>query len=244
MLVSLMSALPSAPVSEPRRHGLVGFAWEAALGIAAALTYFGVRNLTAGAADEAFANARRIARLEADLGLAWEGDLQDALLGSSELMTFFNWIYIWGHWPVIVTTAILLYRLRPERYLLLRNSIFLSGAIGFLFFALLPVAPPRLVDPALLDTVTLHSDSYRALQPPGLTNQYAAFPSLHFGWNLLVGVVVWGTARNTALRVLAVLGPVLMALAVVVTANHYVLDLVGGAVVVLLAFMIARRRSA
>jgi membrane-associated phospholipid phosphatase len=125
---------------------------------------------------------------------------------------------------------------------LLRNAMFLSGAIGFLFFALLPVAPPRLVDPSLVDTVTLHSESYRALQPPGLTNQYAAFPSLHFGWNLLVGVAVWGATRNTALRLLSIVGPAAMGAAVVLTANHFVLDLAGGAAVVLLALWVARRR--
>lgn len=196
-----------------------------------------------GAADEAVANARRLARLEERLGLAWEQGLQDALLGHASLVTLFNWIYIWAHWPVIITAAILLYRARPARYVLLRNAIFLSGAIGFVFFALLPVAPPRLVDPALLDTVTLHSNSYRALQPPGLTNQYAAFPSLHFGWNLLVGIVVFGATRSVPLRALAVLGPAAMALAVVVTANHYVLDLAGGMAVVLFALWVARRRQ-
>ena len=144
---------------------------------------------------------------------------------------------------MIITAAVLLYRARPARYLLLRNAIFISGAVGFAFFALLPVAPPRLVDPALLDTVTLHSNSYRALQPPGLTNQYAAFPSLHFGWNLLVGIVVLGATRSVLLRALAVLGPAAMALAVVVTANHYVLDLAGGMAVVLFALWVARRRQ-
>jgi membrane-associated phospholipid phosphatase len=119
--------------------------------------------------------------------------------------------------------------------------MFLSGAIGFLFFALLPVAPPRLVDPALIDTVTQQSSSYRALQPPGLTNQFAAFPSLHFGWNLLVGIAVWGATRSVPLRVLSVLGPAAMAAAVVVTANHYVLDLAGGAAVVLVALLVVRR---
>src|SRR3546814_20255066 len=53
---------------------------------------------------------------------------------------------------------------------------------------------------------------------------YAAFPSLHFGWNLLLGIVVFGATRSVPLRALAVLGPAAMALAVVVTANHYVLD--------------------
>jgi len=214
---------------------------EIALAAVAALTYFGVRNLTAGAADEAFSNADRLARLEERMHVAWELPLQDAVLGHGSVSTFFNWIYIWGHWPVILTTAMVLYRLHPKRYVLFRNAMFLSGAIGFLLFALLPVAPPRLVDPSLIDTVTLHSDAYRALQPPGLTNQYAAFPSLHFGWNLLVGVAVWGATRNVPLRVLAILGPAAMGAAVVLTANHYVLDVVGGTAVVLVALWVACR---
>jgi membrane-associated phospholipid phosphatase len=218
------------------------FLRELALVALAALTYFGVRNLTVGAAGQAFANAERLIRLEARLQLDWEQALQDALLGHDWLVTFFNWIYIWGHWPVIITAAVVLYRTRRDRYLLLRNAMFLSGAIGFLFFALLPVAPPRLVDPALIDTVTQQSEAYRALQPPGLTNQYAAFPSLHFGWNLLLGVVVYGSTRRVLLRALSVIGPTAMALAVVVTANHYVVDLVGGAVIVLFALWVVKRR--
>lgn len=216
------------------------FFGEILLAAVAALTYFGVRNLTVGAAPEAFANADRLRELEQHARIDWERPLQDALLGHDWLVTLFNWVYIWGHWPVIITAAVVLYRTRPGRYLLLRNAIFLSGAIGFLFFALLPVAPPRLVDPSLIDTVTLHSDSYRALQPPGLTNQYAAFPSLHFGWNLLVGVAVWGATRNVVLRMLSILGPAAMAAAVVVTANHYVIDPVAGMAVVLIALWVCR----
>jgi hypothetical protein len=206
------------------------------------LVYFGIRNLTVGAAGEALANARRVVRLEQWLGIAWEGSLQEAILTHDALVTLANWIYIWGHWPVILTAAIALYHLRPSHYVLLRNAIFISGAIGFLFFAFLPVAPPRLADPALLDTVTEHSNAYRALQPPGLTNQYAAVPSLHFGWNLLVGIVVWQATGHRLLRFLAVAGPAAMAAAVVLTANHWVLDVVAGLLVVLLAYLVARRR--
>ena len=224
-----------------RRH--YAFLREIALAAVAALTYFGVRNLTVGAAADAMSNASRIERLESYLGVAWERSLQAALLDHDVFATLFNWIYIWGHWPVIIVTAIVLYRKRPDRYLLLRDAMFLSGAIGFLFFALLPVAPPRLVDPSLIDTVTLHSDSYRALQPPGLTNQYAAFPSLHFGWNVLVGVAVFGATRNIWLRTLSIVGPASMGLAVVVTANHYVLDLVGGLALVLFALWVAGGRQ-
>ena len=120
--------------------------------------------------------------------------------------------------------------------------MFVSGAIGFLFFAVLPVAPPRLFEMGLVDTVTQQSDAYRALQPPGLTNQYAAFPSLHFGWNLLLGIVVYGSTRRVLPRALSIIGPAAMALAVVVTANHYVVDLVGGAVIVLFSLWVVERR--
>jgi hypothetical protein len=207
----------------------------------AALAYFGIRNLTAGAAPQAFDNARRITRLEASLLLDWERRLQETLLETDLSVTLVNWVYIWGHWPVIAVCSVFLYRRHHDRYLLLRNAMFISGAIGFLFFALLPVAPPRLADPVLVDTVTQHSDSYRALQPPGLTNQYAAFPSLHFGWNLLLGIVLWGTATLPLLRVLALVGPIAMGAAVVLTANHYVLDVAGGAAVVLVGYALARR---
>jgi membrane-associated phospholipid phosphatase len=233
--------LHQGPASLPRVRRTHGVVHEALLVAVAALTYFGVRNLTVGAADEAFENARTLARFEESAFLAWGEPLQERLVGLDLLVTLFNWVYIWGHWPVIATAAVLLYRRRPDRYLLLRNAMFLSGAVGFLFFAFFPVAPPRLVDAGLVDTVTLHSDAYRALQPPGLTNQYAAFPSLHFGWNLLLGVVVWGSTRNLVLRFLAVAGPAAMGAAVVVTANHYVVDAVAGFVLVLLAFLVARR---
>jgi hypothetical protein len=227
----------AGPVARPWQSPVLR---EVFVAVLAVLAYFGVRNLTAGAADEAFANAGRIADLEERFGLDWEHALQQPFLDEQTFVTLFNWIYIWGHWPVIVVTAVALYRLRPDRYVLLRNAIFLSGAVGFLFFALFPVAPPRLVDPALVDTVTQHSDAYRALQPPGLTNQYAAFPSLHFGWNLLVGIVLWGTTTRLLVRTFAVAGPLAMSAAVVVTANHFVLDVAGGLLLVLAALPVAR----
>jgi len=206
---------------------------EIAFGAAFAVVYFGIRNLTVGSAPTAYANADRLMHLERTLHLAWEAPLQGAIISHPALVTLANWVYIWGHWPVIITVAVVLFRYRRDRYVLLRDAVLVSAAIGFLFFALYPVAPPRLADPELLDTVTLHSDAYRALQPPGFTNQYAAFPSLHFGWNLLAGVAVLGATTVVPLRALAIIGPAAMAAAVVLTANHYVVDVVGGLIVVL-----------
>jgi hypothetical protein len=226
-----------------------GLAREVLLVTGAILLYFAVRNFTAGGAGVAYRNAERLFALEERLGVAWEAGAQAAIAGSSFLVTLANWVYIWGHWPVILASAVVLYLLRPERYHLLRNAMFVSGAIGFAFFALLPLAPPRLLELGLVDTVTERSSAYRALQPPGLTNQYAAFPSLHAGWNLLVGIVLFLAFAHVAVRAFAILSPLAMAAAVVLTANHFVLDVAAGYVVALVglaaAFAIdSRRRGA
>jgi hypothetical protein len=212
---------------------------ELALVVLAALAYVGVRAITEGSTADAVANGRRVLQLERTLGIAWEDAAQAAVVGSDTLVTLANWVYIWGHWPVIVVVGTILFVRRRASYLLLRRAMMISGAMGFLFFALFPVAPPRLMPLALVDTVAERSESYRALQPPALTNPYAAMPSLHFGWNLLVGIVLFSTFTVLAVRVFAVLMPAAMGLSVVVTANHYVLDVVVGGLLVLLALAVA-----
>jgi hypothetical protein len=215
------------------------FALELLLVAIAAAVYGGVRAVTEGDVERAVANAEGLLRVERNVGVAWEDRAQSAVLTSDTLVALANWVYIWGHWPVIVAAAVVLYRRRRASYVLLRNAIFISGSIGFLFFALLPVAPPRLIDLGLVDTVLERSHSYRALQPPALTNQYAAFPSLHFGWNLLVGIVLLITFSHLAVRVFAVAMPVAMALAVVGSANHYVLDVAGGGILVVIGLAVS-----
>ncbi|MGZ4407693.1 MAG: phosphatase PAP2 family protein [Gaiellaceae bacterium] len=205
-----------------------------------AFTYGGVRELTEGGAATAIRNGARVARLEQHLGLAWEHGFQSVVLGRRVLVDLANWMYIWGHWPVIAAIAITLFSVRRERYRLLRNAVIISGLIGFLFFALFPTAPPRLVDAGLVDTITRWSDSYRTLQPPRFTNQYAAMPSLHFGWNLLVGIILFGSTRSLVVRAFSILMPAAMAFAVIATANHWVVDVFAGAAVVLVGLALAK----
>ena len=226
--------LQRTPVGKWLRTSLDdGFMREAALVAGAILAYFMIRNATAGAPAEAFADGHDVVHFEGRLGIDWEDGIQGAIAGRDGLVTLANWIYIWGHWPVILSTAVALHVWRRDRYYLLRNTLFISGGIGFLFFAFFPVAPPRLLELGLVDTVSDQSHAYRALQPPGLTNQYAAFPSLHVGWNLAVGIVLFMSTTHLAVRALAVLSPLAMTFAVVATANHYMVDVAGGTAVVL-----------
>ena len=110
----------------------------------------------------------------------------------------------------------------------LRDGMLVSGFLGMMVFVTYPVAPPRLFDLGLVDTVTESSEAYRYLQPPAFVNQYAAMPSLHAGWDLLVGLAILGAAATVGLKAVGVLMPVLMMWAVVATANHFVLDVVAG----------------
>lgn len=240
-------AIPVRDLRGPARSALRGrrpMAVQALLITAAALAYFGVRNLTQGDRLVAEADARRVLSLERALHIDWEGGIQDVVIRHNGLVDLANWIYIYGHWPLIGITLVGLFLRAPAEYRNLRNAMFVSGGIGLVVFTVFPVAPPRLLDLGLVDTVTQRSDSYRTLQPQGLINRYAALPSLHFGWDLLVGVVIWRATDRRTLRAAALVMPMAMAFAVIVTANHYVLDVVVGGAVAMIglacALVIAR----
>lgn len=209
---------------------------QLAIFAAAYLTYFGVRALTEGRVDRALANAASLVELEHWLGIAWEGGIQGVVAGSQLLQDVVNAVYIFGHWPVIIGAGVLLFRYRREHYYSLRNVCLLTGALGLFIFALFPVAPPRLTDLPLLDTVTRGASGYRQILPPAFVNQYAALPSFHAGWNLAVGVIVFRATRHWALRAFAVLMPAAMAFSVIATANHFVIDVIAGVGLVALAF--------
>jgi membrane-associated phospholipid phosphatase len=212
---------------------------EVGIFAAAYVVYFGVRALTEGSATRAAQNALELIRFERLHGILWEGALQRAVLERGLFVDAANAVYMYGHWPVIITAGVLLFHYRPDQYARLRDACLLSGLIGLVVFSLFPVAPPRLTDLPLVDTVTRDEAGYRQIVPPSMVNQYAAMPSFHAGWNLLAGIVVFHATRRPWLRVLAVLGPAAMMFAVVATANHYVLDVVVG-VSIVLACLVAR----
>jgi hypothetical protein len=220
---------------------------QIAIVAAAIIVYFGVRGLTVGRPATAQDNASDILTLEKRLGLDHEATMQDLLVGREWLVDIGNWVYIWGHWPVIVTVMFWLAIWHRTHFLRLRNAMLISGGIGLFIYASYPVAPPRLAGLGLVDTVSERSQAYRVLQPAAFVNPYAAMPSLHVGWDLLVGLTVMSAAGTVALRTIGALMPVLMAVAVVLTANHFLLDGVAGAALALLglagALAIERRQE-
>ncbi|MBA4864839.1 phosphatase PAP2 family protein [Streptomyces sp. PSKA54] len=148
---------------------------------------------------------------------------------------FFNFYYSSFHFVVPLTILGVLYARRPADYRWARSALGLATLLALLGFWLYPLAPPRLMpDLGFVDTVHGVQDfsqpDYGALT--ALTNQYAAMPSLHFGWSLWCGIVIVVLAPKWWMKALGLLHPLFTVSAIVVTANHWVLDAVGGAAVV------------
>jgi PAP2 superfamily len=209
--------------------------FELAVFAAAYLTYFGVRAITQGNVGRAVDNAIELVHVERKLDLDWEDAVQGLVMGEHALVDIVNGLYIWGHWPLLIVGGVLLYHVGRHEYQRLRNVVLVSGGLGLLVFALFPVAPPRLAGVGLQDTITLHAEAYRTVIPAALVNEYAAMPSFHAGWNLMLGIELFRVSRNLFLRGFALVMPATMAFAVIATANHYVLDVVGGAATVIAA---------
>jgi PAP2 superfamily len=151
----------------------------------------------------------------------------------------------------IVTPAVLvwLWRRRPTHYRVARTWLMISTLIGLIGFTLLPTAPPRLLTGGhgFIDTMAQYG-SYGwwgsdASAPRGmghLTNEYAAMPSLHVGWSLWCGLMLLRYGRHWTVRTLGVVYPLVTALVVMGTANHYLLDAAAGVLVMGVGFLAAK----
>jgi len=209
------------------------------LGSALSLYYL-VRGLSHERVAVAFDHANQLIDLEKTLGIFWEADLQDRVLSYGWLVDALNAMYLYGHLPVIFVVAVWLYFWHRPQYLLMRNAFLISGVIGLIVYATFPVAPRRLMTEfGFTDPVFSQYGVSRVANPWFLRNEYAAVPSLHFGWNLLAAVSLWLASRDVALRSFAVLMPLTTLAAIVLTANHYILDAVAGLLAVAVGMAIA-----
>lgn len=234
------SPSPRKLMPEPRSfHPVVGFSLQLSLLLGAVFSYFAVRGITEGSETVAIENGYEILAFEDALGIAVEDQMQNVVLTSQFLVDLSNWIYIWGHWPLISITLFWLYLAQRGQFYLLRNAMFISGGLGLIIFAMYPVAPPRLLEDVVVDTISSYSHSYRILQPPDLVNQFAAIPSLHVGWNLLVGIFLFKGSSRILVRICGITSPILMAIVVITTGNHFVIDGFIGASVAMIGYALA-----
>ena len=217
--------------------------FEIGLVAIAFLLYFIVRGSVVDRDAEALRNAIDIVDLERSLGFYWEPDLNQAILDYGALIQLFNAIYFWLDFPIIVAIGLWLYFFgRRHEYTVARDAVLASGAIALIVYHLFPVAPPRLLPPeyGFVDTLEKFTHiSYQAQSTQPFVNPYAAVPSLHFGWAMVIGGAMVVTMRQPILRALGIALPWLQMAAIVFTANHYILDAFAGLVVCLAGVLLA-----
>jgi hypothetical protein len=193
--------------------------------------------------DQAVQRGVDIIRVEQSLGIFWEVQLQSWVLSYGWLVSFLNAFYLYGHLPIIGALAVWMYFWHRPQYLVMRNAFLISGAIALIFYVNFPTAPPRLLPHELgygfVDTIFQEYNKSRPDTPSWFVNEYAAFPSMHIGWNLLVGISLWLATRNAFMRAFGVLMPFTMFCVIILTGNHYLLDALAGILVMLIGLGIA-----
>lgn len=198
----------------------------------------------------ATAHAYDVLHIEAMLHLDVERYANQALGAVPLLALLGSYWYSLLHYVVTPAVLIWAYRSHPWHYRRVRNALVIGSAIGLIGFTLIPMAPPRML-PGYVDTLATTAQhgwwGGDASAPRGLgalTNQLAAMPSLHVGWALWCAWVVAMLARRRLVRIAAFAYPLGTTLVVIGTANHYVLDAVGGIAVMLVGMWLSGRRRA
>ncbi|MCW8379056.1 phosphatase PAP2 family protein [Streptomyces justiciae] len=205
------------------------------------LVYKFGRQLTTGHTGEAFDNAQRVWDLERAVRLPGEGSVQNLLLHGDTLVHIANTYYATIHFPATAAFLIWLYLRRPAHYVWARRVLAAVTAAALVVHLAFPLAPPRMLAAAgLVDTAKVYGPSvYGPPQTDHLSNQFAAMPSLHFGWALMVaiGLIV---ATRSRWRWLWLLHPLLTLTVIVGTANHYWLDAIVAAAMLGIALAVIR----
>ncbi|WP_240670366.1 phosphatase PAP2 family protein [Actinoplanes solisilvae] len=189
------------------------------------LAYKMGRLLVDGHTAEAVTNASAVWNFERALHLPNEAGLQAGLLHHEFWVRAANCFYAYVHFPATAVALIWMYVRKPDTYLWMRRTLATLTAFALVIHALYPLAPPRMLTWAgLVDTGRLLGPSvYGSPDTDTLSNQYAAMPSLHVGWAIVVALALATTTAGWR-RWLWLAHPALTLIVVVVTGNHYWVD--------------------
>jgi hypothetical protein len=206
---------------------------ELAIATTVYLAYWFGRTLTRDLSGAASRNAERVIDLEERLGIFHEMRLQRWAIDVPGVVELLNRYYVLVHFPATVAFLLWVFAVRRHAYVTIRCWIAAVTVAGLVIHVLFPLAPPRMT-PGFIDTLDVYGpDIYTDDTSRSVANQFAAMPSLHFGWALIVAIGLGRLIRRGGRWWMA--HPIITLLAIVVTGNHYWIDaviaaaLVGGA---------------
>ncbi|MHB8241211.1 MAG: phosphatase PAP2 family protein [Solirubrobacteraceae bacterium] len=214
-------------------HGWLDALRQVSLFAAAYVAYRIVRGMVEGNANAAFAHARDLISLERGMHLFVEPSIQAWASGSHVLMVGASWLYVNAQTSVTIGALLYLYMRHNRNFYFVRNMFMIAMAIALVGYTIFPTAPPRFMPEwGFIDSVSDFTGvhvSHQSTMATALFNPYAAVPSMHVAFALMIG---WPLARLSPRRIVKVLWmlyPLLMAFVIVVTANHFIVDALLGA---------------
>lgn len=206
---------------------IVGFAWA----------YDEIRSLHGNVVAAGLRHARQVVRIDRLLHIAWAQPLNHWVSHHDSVSDLLSGYYVVMHLGMTALTLLLLW-IEGHHYRHHRNVLIGLSVIGFVVYWLYPVAPPRLLGDG-------YHDSVRSALPfayhveAASANLYAAVPSLHMAWAVWVMIALWSITTRWWLRALEALHPILTAVTVLATGNHFVFDLLTGIVLTVVAYALA-----
>jgi PAP2 superfamily protein len=242
-----MTTLASARTRERVRNvrvlpkGWPDFLLQLGLFAVADLLYEISRTLAKGDLAVAFVHARDVVSVEKSIGIFTELDVQHWALARPWVLDVANITYFHAHFAVTTCFMFWLYLRRNHYYYFVRNIVFSAMAVALIGYVLFPTAPPRmLTDLGFIDTLEKTADvNFNTGAVSLLSNPFAAVPSVHTCFSLIIGASCFFLVRRPGVRLLWLLYPCLIVFSIVATGNHFWLDAILGAVLAGVALGVA-----
>jgi hypothetical protein len=245
---------PALPGGRVLSDGHVLYWWtEILLIIGFYIVYSAVRNLNGNSLLEppahALEHAKQIIELERRLGIFHEARIQDWAEHSTPLIVAANYFYGSLHFIVTIFAGVFLYRRYSDDYPRFRNALGITTALALIGFTIYPLTPPRLLisDPfhplnyGFSDTLAQYPAfwSFNSGGLKNLSNQFAAMPSVHIAWSTWCALALVPRLKSRTGRILAACYPLMTLVVIVISANHYFLDAVGGWIILAIGWFVS-----
>ena len=197
------------------------------------------RGLASGNESSAVHHANDVVALERSLHVFVERDVQHAIAAVPGFVGTVGFAYLTLHIAATAALLLWLHRRRPDAYPFIRTTLLVASLTALVGYVVFPTAPPRLSGLGIFDSVSTqtHIDLGKGLTT-ALYNPYAAMPSMHAGYAVVVGAALYRLGRRRIIRLAGLVYPALVVLVIVATGNHFVLDAAAGVLVVALAAVV------
>lgn len=206
--------------------------------------YSAVRNADAAHPELAFKHAKQLIDVQRALGIYYEQALNEVALHFKPLVIIGNYFYGSLHFVVTIGVAVFLFRKWPNDYPRWRNTLAVATVIALIGFRFWPLMPPRLLPThyGYIDTLAKYPTlwTFNSGAMKRISNQFAAMPSVHCAWALWCACALVPRVKHVWAKWVAAMYPVLTVIVIVITANHYFLDAVGGFAIFGIGYVVAR----